>query len=402
MESRVAELYNRFCFPKPECIRFNPYAWQRIDHRLRRFAGAAVARPKAILVAGCGTTEAVKYALNFPEAQVVAIDLSENSIALQKHFADSLKVKNLSFHVLSLLQAKSLNLSFDFISSFGVVHHLENPSEGLKALKDVLNPGGILRLMLYNREHREPYRKIREAVLSAAASESSWENRLEIARKILALIASFPNRLSRQARENLDYATTDLPVLADTILHPQEAAYDVPELLQLVQNAGLKFLSFENGWEWDLKRYFHTGDRSLLESLSLSEQWNLINGMVAPFFTFYATHESFKENAEKSSWLNGLIAPAQEQAHVIHENGTIGDVVGVSSQILREPGASQDILEFGGKKVQLTTAIKHLVEKIKKPTPVRDVLPSLQDDLFIPLQEMIYTVEYFEILEKPF
>jgi SAM-dependent methyltransferase len=400
MESRVAELYNRFCFPKPECIRFNPYAWQRIDHRLKRFAGVTVLPPKTILVAGCGTTEAVKYALNFPESNVVAIDLSENSIALQKHFADSLKVKNLSFHALSLLQAKSLNLKFDLISSFGVVHHLENPLEGLKALKDVLEPHGLMRLMLYNEEHREPYRKIREAVLSAVSDETSWDTRLEITKKILMLIASFPNRLSRQARENLDYAATDLPVLADTILHPQESAYDVEGLLALVGNAGLKFLSFENGWEWDLKRYFHTSDRSLLEKLNTTEQLSLINGMVAPFFTFYATQDAFKENADKASWLDGIITPAREQAHLIKENGTIGDVVGVSSQILREPGASQDTLAFGSKKVQLTPAIKHLIEKIKKPTPVREVLSSTNDDLFLPLQEMIYTVEYFEILEN--
>lgn len=42
-----------------------------------------------------------------------------------------------------------LGRSFDKVVCTGVLHHLPDPDEGLRALQDVLNPDGVMHLMVY-------------------------------------------------------------------------------------------------------------------------------------------------------------------------------------------------------------------------------------------------------------
>jgi SAM-dependent methyltransferase len=57
--------------------------------------------------------------------------------------------------------------SFDFISSLGVLHHLDDPQEGFKRLLDYLAPGGRILLYLYSRPSTFG---ARSAALSIAAA----------------------------------------------------------------------------------------------------------------------------------------------------------------------------------------------------------------------------------------
>ncbi len=57
--------------------------------------------------------------------------------------------------------------SFDFISSLGVLHHLDDPREGFERLLGYLAPGGRILLYLYS---RPPTLGLRSAALSLAAA----------------------------------------------------------------------------------------------------------------------------------------------------------------------------------------------------------------------------------------
>lgn len=123
---------------------------------------AAVARPR-ILVAGAGSFEPCVVALANPEADIVAMDVSANSLnRLKKHLlrhglSGRVRLKRANVLDLSEKQGK-----FDFIIATGLLHHLPDPEAGLARLKSCLAPNGVLRLMIYSRFGRSQIYRIRD------------------------------------------------------------------------------------------------------------------------------------------------------------------------------------------------------------------------------------------------
>src|SRR5277367_1298633 len=82
---KVRDFYERMPYPPPlgsldeyRDLNKNPNRRRALFHLLW-----PTERPRAnqeILVAGCGTSQAAKYALREPDAQVSAIDISETSL----------------------------------------------------------------------------------------------------------------------------------------------------------------------------------------------------------------------------------------------------------------------------------------------------------------------------------
>ena len=102
-----------------------------------------------ILIAGCGTSQAAKYALQQPHARVTAIDVSETSLRHTRDLQRKYNLDNLELHQLPIESVQELGRSFDLIVCTGVLHHLPDPEPGLRALREVLNPDGAMRLMVY-------------------------------------------------------------------------------------------------------------------------------------------------------------------------------------------------------------------------------------------------------------
>lgn len=107
-----------------------------------------------VLIAGCGTNQAAYNALIMPKAEITAIDLSETSLSHSQYLKEKHQLNNLSLRQMNLLEVAKLNQQYDLIFCTGVLHHLPDPDAGLRALRDVLKPDGILSLMLYGRYHR--------------------------------------------------------------------------------------------------------------------------------------------------------------------------------------------------------------------------------------------------------
>jgi len=97
-----------------------------------------------VLVAGCGTWQAAKYALCHPVARVVAIDISPASLECTGGLAKKYDLNNLELRQLPIENVSDLDHQFDLILCTGVLHHMADPDAGLRALRSVLKPDGAV------------------------------------------------------------------------------------------------------------------------------------------------------------------------------------------------------------------------------------------------------------------
>jgi len=109
---------------------------------------------KRVLEVGCGMglhTELMARA----GAHVTAVDISPRSVAATRA---RLALKDIAADVREL-DAETLDMpqTFDFIWSWGVIHHSSRTGRVLRNLYDALRPGGQLRLMVYNLEGMQAY-----------------------------------------------------------------------------------------------------------------------------------------------------------------------------------------------------------------------------------------------------
>ncbi len=109
-----------------------------------------------VLVAGCGTgRQAIRLASYFNDLNVVAIDLSGRSLAYAKQQAKKYKVENIQFIQADILEFSNFPMLFDVIECSGVLHHMENPEQGLQSLQNLLSPTGVMKIALYSQAARK-------------------------------------------------------------------------------------------------------------------------------------------------------------------------------------------------------------------------------------------------------
>jgi len=236
----VAAFYEQHPYPPPVD---DLEAYGRLWDDARRRADAHLLWPadvyrddRSILVAGCGTTQAAHYALRWPRAQVVGIDISAAGIAFTLELKRRYALENLDVRQLPVERAAELGRTFEHVVSTGVLHHLPDPDVGLRALRDVLAPGGALHVMVYAPYGRAGVYMLQDYCRRVGVGTTTAEIR-ELAAGLRALPADHP--LAPLLRTSPDFASE--AGLADALLHPQDRAYSVPEFLAFVERAGLTF-----------------------------------------------------------------------------------------------------------------------------------------------------------------
>ena len=189
-----------------------------------------------ILVAGCGTSQAARYALRWPRAKVTGIDVSATSIEQtellkRKHGLDNLEVVQLSVE-----RATELGRSFDYVVCTGVLHHLSDPDKGLRALHDVLEPDGAMHLMVYAPYGRAGVYLLQDYCRRLGIGTSSQEIK-DLVASLKALPPDHP--LIPLLRNAPDLRQEG--AVADALLHPQDRAYSVPQLFSFLAAGGFSF-----------------------------------------------------------------------------------------------------------------------------------------------------------------
>jgi SAM-dependent methyltransferase len=240
LAGQVTAFYERHPYPPPVD---DLEAYRRLWDDRRRQADSHLFWPdepyrddRSILVAGCGTNQAAHYALRWPRAQVIGIDVSAKSIAFtqalkRKHGLDNLEVRQLAVE-----SAAELGRSFEHIVCTGVLHHLPDPDAGLRALREVLEPSGSLNVMVYAPYGRAGVYMLQDYCRRLGIASTATEIR-DLAASLKALPLDHP--IAQLLRNSPDFANT--AGLADALLHPQDRSYSVPQLLAFLGRSGLAF-----------------------------------------------------------------------------------------------------------------------------------------------------------------
>jgi SAM-dependent methyltransferase len=150
----VRSFYERMPYPAPfTSLDEHRDLYKNPDRRRAHFhmiwPTEALRGNQEILIAGCGTSQAARYALREPDARITAIDISETSLRYTRHLQRQYNLENLDLHHLPIEDVGALGQTFDHIVCTGVLHHLPDPDRGLAALRDVLRPQGAMHLMVY-------------------------------------------------------------------------------------------------------------------------------------------------------------------------------------------------------------------------------------------------------------
>jgi SAM-dependent methyltransferase len=233
--------YDQYPYPPPVAD-LDAYRrrWQESARRRADFHLFWPTRPyredDSILVAGCGTSQAAKYAIRWPAAQITGIDLSATSLRHTQELKRKYQLDNLQVHQLPLERAGELGKSFDQVVCTGVLHHLADPDVGLRALRGVLEPHGALHLMVY-----APYGRAGIYMLQEFCRRVGFRAPDGDIRELQAALKALPSRhpLTSLLQEAPDFGNR--AALADALLNPQDRAYSVPQLLAFLKSNGLTF-----------------------------------------------------------------------------------------------------------------------------------------------------------------
>jgi SAM-dependent methyltransferase len=235
----IAAFYDRHPYPPPitDPARISGRGDEvaRIDHH-RIWPERAPETVASVLVAGCGTSQAVRHALRRPSAAVVGIDVSSTAIEQTRDLALRAGVRNLELRHLPIEDVHELDDTFDHIVCTGVLHHLADPVLGLASLRGVLAPGGAITLMVYAR-----YGRVGVYLMQDYCRRLGIEATPAEVAELVATLREIPagHPIGRLLRETADFQGDD--ALADALLNPRDRAYSVPELLDLLVGAGLRF-----------------------------------------------------------------------------------------------------------------------------------------------------------------
>lgn len=230
-----------------------------------------------MLIAGCGTIQAATYAYKNPECHVTGIDISESSLGHEKYLKQKHNLENLDLFVMSLDEVASLGRSYDLIVSTGVLHHLADPDAGLRALRDVLRPHGVMSLMIYGYYLRFGVYMMQEAFRLVKLEQD--EHGVNVVRETLAALPAWHHVKSYMAdAPDLGYEAG----IVDTFLHRQDRAYTVPQVLAFARENGLKFQSWLDNAQYSIAGALPPGHplRDIALALPKEEQWRLAELLV--------------------------------------------------------------------------------------------------------------------------
>jgi len=242
-----------------------------------------------ILVVGCGTTAAARYALRYPQHHVMGIDISETSLAHQRVLKDKHGLDNLELHNWRVEDLPDLDQTFDLIDASGMLHHLPDPTAGMKGIASVLSPQGVVFVMVYGKYGRTGVYMLQH--LFGLMGLTQTPEAVDIVKSGLsALKKDHPVQDYIKTAHDLTY---DAGVV-DTFLHPLDRPFTVEDCLNLVSDAELVF----QGWMENF--YYHPIGQvsqshpfyAQLKALPPQSLWQAMELMHGKLSThcFYATH----------------------------------------------------------------------------------------------------------------
>ncbi len=190
-----------------------------------------------VLIAGCGTGKQILQAQTYRNAKIVAIDLSLSSLAYAQRKITELGIYNVELIQMDILEVPLLEMKFDIIECGGVLHHMNNPIQGLKALLNVLKKTGFLKLGLYSELARQDVVQAKNHI-TRKGIQANHENIRNFRQKVFSGELSNLNSLKNIG----DFYS--LSECRDLCFHVQEHRFTIDQLAETLKSNELKFLGF--------------------------------------------------------------------------------------------------------------------------------------------------------------
>ncbi len=249
-DRQLAGQYEAYPYPKRDprdearrLVVGSPSHIREIDHWIFGAARSAT-RPLNALVAGGGTGDAtIMLAQQMTSlgrtGTVTWLDRSAAALTIARARADARRLTNIEWEQRSLLDLPGSGLGpFDYIDCCGVLHHLPDPAEGLRALLSVLAPGGGMGLMTYAPYGRTGVYMMQDVLRRLAPPDEMPHQRLDIARRVMKHVPE--TQWLRRNRNFDDHINGGDAGLYDLLLNPRDRAYTVEDLSKLLSDAGLR------------------------------------------------------------------------------------------------------------------------------------------------------------------
>jgi SAM-dependent methyltransferase len=226
-----------------------------------------------ILVAGCGANQAAYLAFKNPSAKVMAVDVSQPSLDHLQSLKDKHRLQNLEPRLLPIEELPALGLDFDLVVCTGVLHHMADPAQGMRALAECLRLDGVATVMLYAQYGRVGVDMVASIFQHLGMGQDDSSVQL-VKDTLMALAPDHPARTYVKSSPDIEADTG----VVDTFLHGRQRCYTVPECIGLVESAGLVFQ------EWLFKTLYYPHDilalperlKSALNGLPDVEIWSLM------------------------------------------------------------------------------------------------------------------------------
>ena len=286
----VASLYEENPYPRWEVLNMQNEGMslkQFANNKNIKYQNKNFNDPIKILIAGCGTgSQVISMANLFKNCSIDAIDISTSSLGYALNKSDEFKVNNINFIKKDILDLEDLNSNYNYIECSGVLHHMDNPKDGLNILCKLLKKNGIMKLGLYSSKARTNINKARKYIKKNKI-QFSEENLKEFRKAVIT------DKLSHSKFKGLEnipdfYSTSNS---RDLLFHVQEKQFNLHIIKKLLNNYNLNFAGFEFLNQYTLpnfKKYFPSSESEFcLKNWDIYEQNN--NSTFIGMYNFFVT-----------------------------------------------------------------------------------------------------------------
>ena len=198
-------------------------------------SGPAPANPR-VWIAGCGTFQPYAFAVANPDAEIIASDLSEPSLAVARRRCALHRQKHVAFAPVDLSDESTWpDGQFDLIECYGVLMNLSDPAAALRGLRERLTPRGVLRVMVYPHYSRQRIFQLQRVAKLLGLSARERHHPAMLRSFVKALPKSHPLRFAFTTYRD---SRNDAGVV-DGFLHAGDRGFTAFQLTELLRGAGL-------------------------------------------------------------------------------------------------------------------------------------------------------------------
>ncbi len=282
-----------------------------------------------VLIAGGGTGDATlhlaeQFSTANPKAEIIHLDISQASNDITQARLNHKGLSNVKIVKGSLLDLPDGKLgTFDYINCSGVLHHLENPDDGARALSSVLKENGAMSVMLYGEYGRRIIYDVQNLVKMLSTPGESLADRVPIVRDILKYLPA------QNPLRNLFPIIIPDNELVDRYLHVQDRAYTVPQIFDFLDLAGLKLSSFIPSANYDPVTPLPDGDlRRRISALPEEQRFSFAEIMYGSldrhiFFARKKGNKTALPDPNDLSFVPVLVAAGVRLKTMDHSNGIV-------------------------------------------------------------------------------